>query len=80
MTWREQALCAQVLDDTIWFPDNGGPNRTAKTVCARCPVTTACLTWALDHHERHGIWAGTSEHERDQILRARRTPGDQEVA
>ena len=32
----------------------------AKQACARCPFTVACLTYALDHGETHGVWAGVS--------------------
>jgi hypothetical protein len=41
----------------------------AKKACSMCPVREECLTWAL-HRERHGIWGGTSEKER-QVIRRR---------
>lgn len=35
----------------------------AKAVCRRCPVTAACLDWALRHGEL-GVWGGTTDGER----------------
>jgi WhiB family transcriptional regulator, redox-sensing transcriptional regulator len=36
----------------------------AGRVCARCPVQTPCLRWALDIGQVSGIWGGTTEEER----------------
>jgi WhiB family redox-sensing transcriptional regulator len=36
-------------------------------VCRRCPVTTLCLTYALEIEEPHGMWGGMSEAERQKI-------------
>lgn len=44
----------------------------AKAVCAGCPVRRACLAWALDTGQSHGIWGGTNEDERRVMLRQRR--------
>ena len=60
------ALCAQSDPDT-WFPEVGGSNRYAIKVCRRCPVQAACLTWALDTGQEHGIWAGTTPRQRRNI-------------
>lgn len=61
--WRAEALCAQV-DPELFFPEQGFPSHHARAVCARCPVATECLDWALTHHERHGIWGGTTARQR----------------
>jgi len=42
----------------------------AKAICARCPVSMACLDAGLD--ERFGIWGGTTERERVRLRAARR--------
>src|SRR5690606_16459965 len=37
-----------------------------------CPVRTECLDHALTYPERHGIWGGLDEDERDRIRKNRR--------
>lgn len=62
------ALCTQT-DPDAFFPEKGqNPNR-AKKVCARCPIRTGCLTYALDNDIRFGVWGGTSENERRALRR-----------
>lgn len=36
-----------------------------------CPIESDCLTWALANQEDWGVWGGTTERRRRQILRAR---------
>jgi WhiB family transcriptional regulator, redox-sensing transcriptional regulator len=38
--------------------------RIAKSVCRGCPVQAACLAYALQHREPHGVWGGLDEAER----------------
>lgn len=72
-TWEADALCRQTgPDDTMWFPEKGGSTRDAKRLCLMCEVRAECLEWALDHHERHGIWGGMSERERRAVEQKRR--------
>lgn len=66
--WREQALCAQ-SDPDRWFPDRGGSTRTAKLICADCPVRQSCLEYALEACEPWGVWGGKSERERRRMRR-----------
>lgn len=44
-----------------------GTNTTthARRVCAKCPIETDCLEWAMNDPTLHGIWGGTSKTERD---------------
>lgn len=70
--WRLDALCAEVGDDVIWFPEKGGSTREAKAVCARCTVREACLEDALAWDERFGIRAGLSERQRRAIAQQRK--------
>lgn len=63
--WFEAALCRET-DPEIFFPD-GDSARAAKATCMRCEVRTECLNWALDRHERFGIWGGLTEHERRRL-------------
>lgn len=67
LAWQEFALCADTPLDW-WYPTRGEKlSEEAKALCDACPAWKACRDWAL-HHERFGIWAGTSERQR-RILR-----------
>jgi WhiB family transcriptional regulator, redox-sensing transcriptional regulator len=68
LPWQEEALCAQT-DPEAFFPEKGGSTREAKRVCGRCDVRGECLTYALTHDERFGIWGGLSERERRRLKR-----------
>jgi WhiB family redox-sensing transcriptional regulator len=63
-----EALCAQ-SDPEAWFPELGSTNRYAIKVCHRCPARAECLTWAINTGQQHGIWGGTTPHERATIRR-----------
>ena len=65
-SWAADALCAQT-DPEVFHPDKGGSTRDAKKVCAKCPVQTECLDWALTTNEHFGVWGGLSERERRKI-------------
>jgi WhiB family redox-sensing transcriptional regulator len=70
-TFMEHGLCAQI-DPEMFYPEAGGSARPAKRICEHCPVTFDCLTWALAHNEKFGIWGGTAPKDRDKMLRQRR--------
>ena len=44
----------------------------AKAVCAQCPVSVACLAFAVETRQEFGIWGGTDEEERRHLLRRAR--------
>ena len=70
--WAEAALCAQVGDGDLWFPEKHKGKNTAeaaKRVCMSCTVRAECLDAHLD--EQHGVWGGMTERER-RVLRQRR--------
>lgn len=67
---RAIAAC-RGLDPDLFFPERGASLAPAKAVCATCPVTEACLEYALEHHEP-GVWGGTGDIERRRIRRERR--------
>ena len=76
--WRERAICRDE-DPELFFPvGSHGPARAklvaAKGVCALCPVRAACLGWAMGQGEIEGVWGGTSEDERRDLLFAGRRP------
>ena len=60
-------------DPELFFPiGNTGPAllqiEEAKQICRRCDVRDACLQWALEAGQDHGVWGGLSEDERRAIL------------
>lgn len=68
--WQLRARC-RGMDSALFFHPEGerGPTRawrirTAKAVCAECPVVQECRTQALNVGEQYGIWGGLSESER----------------
>lgn len=71
--WRELALCAE-LDPEVFFPEKGGSSANAKKICAACDVIDECLSHALEHGEKFGIWGGLSPKER-QLMSPGEVPG-----
>jgi WhiB family redox-sensing transcriptional regulator len=78
-------------DPELWFSfeDSGLDLKTRREqvseaidICNACPVRAACLRWALDMNERHGIWGGVMPEERRNIKRneMRRARRECEVA
>jgi WhiB family transcriptional regulator, redox-sensing transcriptional regulator len=72
--WQLRGAC-RGADSTLFFHPEGerGPARSAretaaKAVCARCPVVEECLRQALATREPYGVWGGTTESEREEIL------------
>ncbi len=76
MDWRHKAVCRDE-DPELFFPPvgNSGPAiaqiADAKLVCNRCPVTTECLSWALESGQDAGVWG------RDERGRASRAQASQ---
>jgi WhiB family redox-sensing transcriptional regulator len=73
MEWLRSAACVGE-DPELFFPvGTSGPAlrdvTAAKRVCARCPVTDECLSFALSNGQASGVWGGTCEEERDALLR-----------
>lgn len=78
--WHLQARCFSA-GAAVFFGDeltDGHPIMRpkvldrARAICRGCPVAHTCLTWALTHDERYGVWAGTSGRDRAKMqLRAR---------
>jgi WhiB family redox-sensing transcriptional regulator len=69
--WMGRGKCKEVAPD-VFFPSDGMGVLVAQRICAECPVSSACLEYALDNHIDHGVWGGASERERRRILRRRR--------
>ncbi len=73
--WRHRAACLEENPE-LFFPigDTEPALRQlhrAKQVCAGCPVREACLQWAVDIRQDHGVWGGLSAAERVNLIRRR---------
>ena len=77
--WHQQASCLGRWSeaDAFFYGQDGmqarpslttGQIKRARQICADCPVADKCLTTALTHKERYGVWAGTTARFRRQIL------------
>ncbi len=66
---RTDLACHRQGVTAAWFySDTTADQRHAKAVCATCPARQQCLTVALTRRERHGIWGGTTWHERQRLI------------
>ena len=66
--WHEKAACKD-YEAELFFPLSARESKPAIAVCDACPVSLACLKWALQKDIRHGVWGGTTEQEREVIRR-----------
>lgn len=70
--WRKQAACAN-SDTSKFFPSKGKEAKTqhvisaARLVCARCPVRSECLEFAVKNTVMYGIWGGLTREERKKV-------------
>ncbi|MFH9553851.1 WhiB family transcriptional regulator [Streptomyces sp. NBC_00377] len=76
MEWLRSAACVGE-DPELFFPvGTTGPAlrdvSAAKRVCARCTVSPECLSYALAIGQTSGVWGGTGEEERAELLRTTR--------
>lgn len=71
--WQADAACAGTDIDTF-FPAKGESPKSAKRICRRCLVRAECLEFALELHERFGVWGGASERERRRLERVLQQP------
>jgi hypothetical protein len=68
--WQAMGACRSVADDT-WFPEptDTAVKTTALDRCSFCPVRRSCLASALASGEEYGVWGGTTELQRDVLVR-----------
>lgn len=81
--WWDEAKC-RASGPLRFYPEKGEGGDSvawaedALAVCngrdggEPCPVKRDCLEYALEHHEKFGIWGGRTEQERRAIRRMRR--------
>jgi WhiB family redox-sensing transcriptional regulator len=67
--WMIEAEC-RGKDPKIFFPSSSAGVDIARRICAECVVKQDCLDYALANKIGHGVWGGTSERERNRILKA----------
>jgi hypothetical protein len=70
--YRADDLPCRQNDPDLWFAERPEKVAEAKRLCADCPapVKQWCLESALDNEEKHGIWAGTTPEEREEMRNA----------
>lgn len=54
-------------EDTSMFYSEGLEDKAIR-LCMICPVMDECLLYATSHHEKYGVWGGTSPKERNSML------------
>src|SRR5215469_10240260 len=65
--WRTRGVC-QSVDPEMFFPAPSEPVDMAVALCRTCEVQGACLAWALDVGDCHGVWGATTPRERRAML------------
>ena len=65
--WRTRGACRSV-DPETFFPAPNEPSEGAVALCGTCVVQGACLAWALQAGDGHGVWGGTTPRERRAML------------
>jgi WhiB family redox-sensing transcriptional regulator len=73
--WQLKAAC-RGPESRAFFPPTWPERRDerdarenrAKAICNSCAVRVACLEYALQIREPHGIWGGLTENERRAVL------------
>jgi WhiB family redox-sensing transcriptional regulator len=73
--WRMRSACLNA-DPDLFFPISATSAAApqvarAKTICAGCPVRSACLGFAMAHRDLMGIWGGTTDEERRKTRRSK---------
>lgn len=76
--WQVKAAC-RGPQAAVFFPPTHPERKDeraeredrAKQICAGCAVCKACLDYALQIREPHGIWGGLNELERKAVLARR---------
>ena len=78
--WKfEEPLCAEVGIEIFFVKDRDeiepgeethiGDYQSAISICKRCKHLTECADWGI-RNEAHGVWGGTTPHQR-KVIRSR---------
>ena len=76
--WRTRGAC-QAVDPETFFPAPSEPADAAVALCRTCDVQGACLAWALEVGDCHGVWGATTPRERRAMLVAWRNDAEAPV-
>jgi len=76
--WRSPAPCAGKTD--LFFSFAVEDHRSAKAICAGCPLKVPCLAVGLARGEPDGVWGGMTTAEREGALAALRRERDSRLA
>lgn len=63
------------VDPEMFFPedyDDKAAVLQAKAICQSCPLTSACLVYAIKDSSLEGIWGATTPNERRNMRRRKR--------
>lgn len=68
--WRGTAACIGVETD-VFFPvsEEEHASQAAREICGECPVSDACLQYALATNQTAGVWGGLNAGERRRMRR-----------
>jgi WhiB family redox-sensing transcriptional regulator len=66
--WMYRAACRSVGE--VFYRTEEDDVVRAKAICNTCGVKRECLTYALSHRERYGVWGGMTPYEREKILKS----------
>ena len=73
MDWRRRAACRLMPADMFFPVGTSGMAveevTAAKRVCGQCEVAGRCLEFALETRQEFGVWGGTDEDERRELVR-----------
>ena len=64
MSWQEDAQCKNTDVESFYY--TGITPDVVKRICAKCPVSSECLSHAL-RYERWGFWGGTTMTQRREL-------------
>jgi WhiB family redox-sensing transcriptional regulator len=78
--WRDRAACAKNPEPFDRVLRVRGSHRNtpsadieaAVAICRTCPVTEACLLWALDNADTEGVWGATTTEQREAMRKSAR--------
>jgi WhiB family transcriptional regulator, redox-sensing transcriptional regulator len=77
-SWQMKGLC-RGNHSFLFFPPSHAERKDererrehkAKAICSVCPVSEACLDFAVEIREPYGIWGGFTETERRHLTSSR---------
>lgn len=64
--WMIEASCVD-YPHVNFHSSNYLEIKVAKDICNTCPVRQKCLQYALDNHERDGVWGGATAQDLRQV-------------